>query len=131
MLDRRILCLVLAAVASMTSPGSHAAEPTAKLTKVMLPIPSRSTNFAVFAIARARGYYREEGLDVDIVQVSPRIIVPSMVGGTFVLSTVTTVQDIGATFKGIKMKFLMINADRKSTRLNSSHIQKSRMPSSA
>jgi ABC-type nitrate/sulfonate/bicarbonate transport system substrate-binding protein len=115
MVDRRCLGLALAVFFVLVgSSASRGGESAAKLTKVMLPIPSRSTNFAIFALARSRGYYREEGLDVDIVQVTPRIIVPSMVGGTFLISTVTTVQDIGINFKGIKMKFLMINADKPS-----------------
>ena len=37
----------------------------------------------------------------------------------------------GALFAAIAGAFFLMDADRKSTRLNSSHIQKSRMPSSA
>jgi ABC-type nitrate/sulfonate/bicarbonate transport system substrate-binding protein len=114
MMKRCVLVLIFAGALLTGSRASEAGEPAAKLTKIMLPIPSRSTNFAPAAVARARGYYKEEGLDVDIVQVTPRIIVQSMVGGTFLVSTVTTAQDIGAYFKGIKLKFLLINSDRPS-----------------
>ena len=36
-----------------------------------------------------------------------------------------------AASRGVEVRFVQSNQDRKSTRLNSSHIQKSRMPSSA
>lgn len=114
MMKRCVLALIFAGGLFGGYGTSGGGEPATKLTRIMLPIPSRSTNFAPAAVARARGYYREEGLDVDIVQVSPRIIVPSMLGGTFLVSTVTTAQDIGAYFKGIKLKFLLINSDRPS-----------------
>ena len=39
--------------------------------------------------------------------------------------------ELARTYSGDPMRRLMNGADRKSTRLNSSHIQKSRMPSSA
>ena len=43
----------------------------------------------------------------------------------------TTYQIVGDDEADIKQGRVSINSDRKSTRLNSSHIQKSRMPSSA
>ena len=43
----------------------------------------------------------------------------------------TFVLFVGALLSGILATYSMANGDRKSTRLNSSHIQKSRMPSSA
>ena len=49
----------------------------------------------------------------------------------FAPADVTSAEEVGAALEAAVARFGALHADRKSTRLNSSHIQKSRMPSSA
>src|SRR5262245_53559319 len=70
--------------------GSLSPTEAQQLKKVHAAIPAITPAAAPFAIAKDRGFYREEGLDVDL------IVMPSAVG----------IQAL----------------DRKSTRLNSSHL---------
>src|SRR2546430_7525476 len=65
-----------------------------ELIKVPVQIPAITPAATAFAVSRDRGYYRQEGLDVQL------IVMPSALGTQ-----------------------ALIGGDRKSTRLNSSHSQ--------
>ena len=74
---------------------------------------SRDLNYLPFFVAQKRGFYAKEGVGVDLVSIGRADL------------------QLQALITG-DLHFALINPeDRKSTRLNSSHIQKSRMPSSA
>ncbi|HEY7165733.1 MAG TPA: ABC transporter substrate-binding protein [Candidatus Binatia bacterium] len=51
------------------------------LRKIHAAIPSISPSSIVFAIARQRGYYREEGLDLDLVVMPAAIASQALIGG--------------------------------------------------
>ena len=98
--------VVLLAVSLISQPFSSAQEEKVKLGLLMI-----NADAGIF-LAIERGYFREQGVSVEPIYFSSS-------AGPQMAALTTGELDAGS------------GRDRKSTRLNSSHIQKSRMPSSA
>jgi NitT/TauT family transport system substrate-binding protein len=75
----RRLAAVLMILASGLARGSPAEAQA--LRKVHAAIPSISPSSIVFVIARERGYYREEGLDLDLIVMPAATASQALVGG--------------------------------------------------
>ena len=58
-----------------------------ELVKVPVQIPSVSPAIGAFAIARDRGYYRQEGLDVQLVLIPSALGMQALLGGNIKFST--------------------------------------------
>lgn len=58
-----------------------------ELVKVPVQIPSVSPAIGAFAIARDRGYYRQEGLDVQLVLIPSALGMQALLGGNIRFST--------------------------------------------
>lgn len=58
-----------------------------ELVKVPIQIPSVSPAIGVFAIARDRGYYRQEGLDVQLVLIPSALGMQALLAGNVKFST--------------------------------------------
>ena len=126
---RRILILALAALA-FASPARAADKVSVGTTFSMTDLP--------FFIGQKRGYFRDENLDVNFVNFdsAARMIAPlasgdldAGAGGPSAALYNAIARNIGMRIVGDKSR--AAPGDRKSTRLNSSHIPLSRMPSSA
>ena len=61
--------------------------PAQELIKVPVQIPSISPAVSAFAIARERGYYRQEGLDAQLVVIPSALGVQALLGGNIKFST--------------------------------------------
>ena len=70
-----VLCL-LAVLFSIESAPAQAAE------KLIFSIPSRSIAAIDLYIAKERGFFRGEGLDVDIVQIRGNVAIAAALSGT-------------------------------------------------
>ena len=100
-----------ASLALLVASSGYAEEK--KFETLSLSYASVSGTRAPLWIAKDLGLFEKYGIDINLVYIASGIIsVNALLGGS--------VQVIAAS-----------GSDRKSTRLNSSHIQKSRMPSSA
>ena len=55
--------------------------------KYRVQIPSVSPAIGAFAIARDRGYYRQEGLDVQLVLIPSALGMQALLGGNIKFST--------------------------------------------
>ncbi|MEX0802109.1 MAG: ABC transporter substrate-binding protein [Candidatus Binatia bacterium] len=67
------------------SANSRAAEAT----RVRVGVPTLSMVVIAFTAAKEKGYYREEGLDVDFVWMSAPVAVQALIGGNVEFSTVS------------------------------------------
>src|SRR5678815_3832462 len=75
--------LVIVIFALLCTSFSHSQE----LVKVPVQIPSISPAIGAFAIARDRGYYRQEGLDVKLVLIPSALGMQALLGGNIKFST--------------------------------------------
>jgi ABC-type nitrate/sulfonate/bicarbonate transport system substrate-binding protein len=71
------------AILSLIAVGSAAQE----LVKVPVQIPSISPAIGAFAIARDPGYYRQEGLDVQLIVISSALGMQALLAGNIKFST--------------------------------------------
>jgi ABC-type nitrate/sulfonate/bicarbonate transport system substrate-binding protein len=58
-----------------------------ELIKVPVQIPSISPAVTAFAVARERGYYRQEGLDVQLIVIPSALGMQALIGGNIKFST--------------------------------------------
>jgi ABC-type nitrate/sulfonate/bicarbonate transport system substrate-binding protein len=77
------LNLVIVAALLFDASNSNAQE----LVKVPVQIPSISPAVTAFAAARERGYYRQEGLDVQLIVIPSALGMQALIGGNIKFST--------------------------------------------
>ena len=87
--------------------------------KVKVTYPTLTTSFIFFFAAIDKGYYAEEGLDLDVVEAGGGIATPALVSGDAQFSTSGSAA-ISAIMKGAKLKVLMVGEDRPSWQIWSS-----------
>jgi NitT/TauT family transport system substrate-binding protein len=92
--------------------GGAAEAPAAKPVKVILPIGSVSASYMPRVIAKRKGFFQEEGFDVDIVRIMGRILVPGMTGGSFVYSAIGSAAEIAAIMRGAELRFLFVGTQK-------------------
>jgi NitT/TauT family transport system substrate-binding protein len=95
-----ILFLLLVIVASVRS--AHA-----QTQKVRISLSSRSNTNATYYVAQARGYFKDEGLEVEFIQINPRLGAMAVLNGdvTFTTSFVSTFRGV---VQGLPMKTVFI-----------------------
>ena len=95
------------------------AVPAQAADKVKVTYPTLTTSFIFFFAAIDKGYYTEEGLDLDVVEAGGGIATPALVSGDAQFSTSGSAA-ISAIMKGAKLKVLMVGEDRPSWQIWSS-----------
>ncbi len=83
----------------------------AQAEKVRVAIPTASPGSAFFILALQKGYYAEEGLEVESQVAGGGIAVPGLISGDLQFS-LSTGASISAILKGAKLKIVMITQDR-------------------
>jgi ABC-type nitrate/sulfonate/bicarbonate transport system substrate-binding protein len=98
----------LAIVAAMSvSLPAHAAD------KVKVSYPTLTSSYIFFFSAITKGYYKDEGLDLDVVEAGGGVATPALVSGDVQFSTSRS-SAISAIMKGARLKVLAVGEDRPS-----------------
>ena len=108
-----LIALAMGLIALGASLPAHAAD------KIKVTYPTLTTSFIFFFAAIDKGYYTEEGLDLDVVEAGGGIATPALVSGDVQFSTSGSAA-ISAIMKGAKLKVLMVGEDRPSWQIWSS-----------
>lgn len=79
----------------------------AQTQKIRISLSSRSNTNTSYYVAQARGFFRDEGLDVEFIQINPRLGALAVLNGdvTFTTSFVSTFRGI---VQGLPMKTVFI-----------------------
>ncbi len=72
----------------------------AQVTKVRISYSSRSNSVTPFQVAQQKGFFREEGLDAELIQVNPRLGAVAAMNGDIDITTT-----FGSTLRGILQGF--------------------------
>jgi NitT/TauT family transport system substrate-binding protein len=105
----RISAVAMAVVVAAAFMGlpAHAAD------KVKVTYPTLTSSYIFFFSAISKGYYKDEGLDLDVVEAGGGVATPALVSGDAQFSTSGS-SAISAIMKGAKLKVLAIGEDRPS-----------------
>ena len=94
---------VLIAIAILLSAGATHAQTQ----KIRISLSSRSNTNTTYYVAQAKGFLKEEGLEVEFIQINPRLGAMAVLGGdvTFTTSFVSTFRGI---VQGLPMKTVFV-----------------------
>jgi NitT/TauT family transport system substrate-binding protein len=79
----------------------------AQAQKVRISISSRSNTSVPFYVAASKGFFREEGMDVEIIQANPRLGVMALMNGD-VAFTGTFVSTVRGILSGFPLKIVLV-----------------------
>ncbi len=83
----------------------------AQLQKVRITISSRSNTSVPYYVAVSKGFFREEGLDVEVIQANPRLGVMALINGD-VYFTGTFVSTVRGILSGFPLKIILVSVKR-------------------
>src|SRR5215813_14758358 len=81
------IAILFLLISSILGPAALSAERPGKLISVRMGIVSRSTLDMPFYVARERGFFREEGLEAEIVLIRANLTIQAMLGGSIDFGT--------------------------------------------
>jgi ABC-type nitrate/sulfonate/bicarbonate transport system substrate-binding protein len=111
---KTLLLLSLVTLALISSPEDAAtAEKSAKLTIVRIGYVSRSILDMPFIIARDRGYFREEGLEPELIFMKAAQTIPAMLAGGVDFGTATGTA-VAAAVSGVDVRVVFALTDKPS-----------------
>ena len=112
-MHRRTLPWLLVAALSIFAAGENApaAERSAKLLPVRIGVVSRSTLDMPYYVARERGFFRDEGLDAEIILVRSSLSVQALLGGSIDFATATGTA-VNAVVNGADVRVVFAMTDR-------------------
>lgn len=103
---RTAIALILGAAAIFLAKGEAIA-----LENVKVTIAAVSSNYAPYFNAIEQGYFKDEGLDVEIVNAGGGIATPALISGEMQFST-SPASAFSAILKGARLKVIVAEADR-------------------
>jgi NitT/TauT family transport system substrate-binding protein len=107
------LSLVFLALTSLHLDDGRAAEKSAKLPPVRIGYVSRSILDMPFIIARDRGYFREEGLEPELIFIKAAQTIPAMLAGSIDFGTATGTA-VAAAVSGVDVRVVFALTDKPS-----------------
>ena len=79
----------------------------AQTQKVRISISSRSNTSVPYYVAVSKGFFRDEGMDVEIIQANPRLGVMALMNGD-VSFTGTFVSTVRGILSGFPLKIVLV-----------------------
>ena len=79
--------------------------------KVRLSYSSRSNSVTPFQVAAVKGFYREEGLEVEMIQVNPRLGAMAVMNGDLDFTT-TFGSTLRGVIQGLPLKFVAVSVKK-------------------
>lgn len=105
--------LLLALTSTIHCASAWAAEKPAKLLTVRIAVVSRGTLDLPFWVARERGFFRDEGVDAEIILFKASLTVQGMLGGSIDFGTATGTA-VSAAVSGADVRIVMAMSERPS-----------------
>jgi NitT/TauT family transport system substrate-binding protein len=106
----RWIVILFILISSIVGPAAFSAERPGKLIPVRMGIVSRSTLDMPFYVARDRGFFREEGLEAEIVLMRANLTVQAMLGGSIDFGTATGTA-VSAVVNGADVRVVLAMSD--------------------
>jgi NitT/TauT family transport system substrate-binding protein len=105
--------LLAAGVSILAGENSFPAEKSVKSVPVRIGVVSRSTLDMPYYVARDRGFFREEGLEAEIILVRSSLSVQALLGGSIDFATATGTA-VSAAVSGADVRVIFAMTDRPS-----------------
>ena len=109
----RLFWLMSPSFALLATSAVWSAEKAAKLVPVRIAVVSRSTLDLPFWVARELGFFREEGIDAEIILFRASLTVQAMLGGSVDFGTATGTA-LSAAVNGADVRVVMAMSERPS-----------------
>lgn len=97
-----VACLVLASESALAAAATQ---------KVRLSYSSRSNSVTPFQVAAVKGFFREEGLDVEMIQVNPRLGAMAVMNGDLDFTS-TFGSTLRGVLQGLPLKFVAVSVKK-------------------
>src|SRR3990172_1296566 len=96
-----------------TAANAHSADRSDTLTRVRMGLAARSTTTMPFFVARERGFFREEGLEVELIVMQAIQTIQATLGNSLQFASATGTA-VGAAVRGADMRVVLAVTDRPS-----------------
>jgi NitT/TauT family transport system substrate-binding protein len=90
---------------------AHVAPAAAQSTRIHISAPSKSLSWFPIHLAREKGFYRAEGLDVDYVIMKPQVAMQALIVGDVGYTTALG-STMRAAFRNVPLRVVMTIADK-------------------
>lgn len=107
------VAIIVALASALHGAPGWSAEKSAKLLPVRIAVVSRGTLDLPFWVARERGYFRDEGLEAEIILFKASLTVQALLGGSVDFGTATGTA-VSAAVSGADARIIMAMSERPS-----------------
>ena len=108
-----ITALIACILCLSAAPTPFAAESGDKLTRIRMGLAARSTTSMPFFVAKERGFFREEGLDVELIVMQAIQTIQATLGNSTQFASATG-SAVSAAVRGADIKVILAVTDRPS-----------------
>lgn len=108
-----VLLLLFLTLWSLAAQPASAAESAAKLTKIRMGLAARSTTTMPYFVAQERGFFREEGLEVELIIMQAIQTIQATLGNSTQFASATG-SAVSAAVSGANIKVILAVTDQPS-----------------
>jgi ABC-type nitrate/sulfonate/bicarbonate transport system substrate-binding protein len=97
-----------APAAPIAAPAAEPSAPAARVEPIRIGYASRSVSFLAMLLAHDQGYYREQGLDAEVIQIRPNVGMTALLSGE-VDYTETLGSNVRAAAQGAPVRTVLVS----------------------